>query len=70
MLYHGLAEVEFAIGDTDQRLTVSNLPFYWTPALDRDLCATQAALQWVVQNEQLTDPLTVVSITTTPLKRK
>jgi hypothetical protein len=70
MTFQGIAEVEFAISDTDQRITVANLPFEWSPTLPRDLCATQAALRYIVANESISDPLTLVSITTTPLKRK
>lgn len=32
-----IATVEFAITGTDQRVTVSNLPYSWNPSKDRDI---------------------------------
>lgn len=61
MQYTRLASAEFVIGTSDQRITVKNVPFAWTPPGNMDQQATFAAASYIGEHN-LTNgkPVTLV----------
>lgn len=54
MTYPQLASAQFAIDDTDERVTIENVPFNWNPALSgRDTQGQMACLKHLMNEEAL-----------------
>jgi len=54
MTYHQLASAQFAIDDTDERVTIENVPFKWDPSLSgREIQGQMACLKHLMNEEAL-----------------
>ena len=59
----------FAIGDTDQNVTIEGVAFDWNPeAGDRDMQAATAVAKWFGENCDATVTLTLIWVTCSPVK--
>lgn len=59
----------FAIGGTDQNVTIEGIAFDWNPESgDRDMQAATAVARWFGENCDATVSLTLIWVTCSPVK--
>ena len=69
MTYNRTAAACFALGDTDQNVTVEGVPFYWNPATgSMDTQAAKAVAAWFHANENPDVVLTLIWVESSPAK--
>lgn len=69
MSYPRTAAACFALGDTDQNVTVEGVPFDWDPAKgSMDMQAARAVSAWFHANENPDTVLTLVWVESSPVK--
>ena len=57
----------FALGDTDQNVTIEGVPFDWNPeAGDRDTQGATVVAKWFGENERSDMSLTLIWVTCSP----